>query len=61
MSMLEVAYLYDNKSWGYIHLLNGAGTVVGKQLDIDKITKAEMKKKHLDMIQEKITKLKEGN
>jgi hypothetical protein len=50
-SMLNVAYIYDNKSW----LVS-----LDKQLTIDKQAKSELKKKHIEMLNEKIGKLKES-
>jgi membrane associated rhomboid family serine protease len=59
-SMLKVAYIYDNQSWEYVHSLTNAGNAIGTQLDTDKLTKKELDKKHTEMLNEKIGKLKDN-
>ena len=64
-SVLKVAYIYDGKSWGYVHSFRALGTEImkdikklGTQLDIDKTDHDNLENQHNRMITENVQKLK---
>jgi hypothetical protein len=59
-SMLKVAYIYDNQSWGYVHIGRTWFTTVDNQLKTDKEEKLFQKQKHRNMLNDKIRELKEN-
>jgi hypothetical protein len=59
-SMLKVAYIYDNQSWGYVHDGKGLVASLDKQLKTDRVENLFQKQKHQNMLNDKIRELKEN-